>query len=146
MQITIQHPDDIQEHLEAVFKLAKGCKLWLFTGHIGAGKTTIIQRICDYLKIEDEVTSPSYSLVNEYKGAAPLFHIDLYRLTDIEEALSIGVEEYLYSGHYCLIEWPGLIAPLLEEMPVLNIQIEIQEDSSRKILFLMEDSFTKSLS
>ena len=141
MQITIQHPDDIFEHLEAVFKLAKDCKLWLFTGHIGAGKTTIIQRICDYLNIEDEVTSPSYSLVNEYKGTAPLFHIDLYRLTDIEEALSIGIEDYLYSGYYCFIEWPELIAPLLEEMPVLNIQIEIQEDSSRKILFLVDDSF-----
>ena len=137
MEIIIQHPDDISAHLPAILKLAKECKLWLFTGQIGAGKTTIIQRICNYLQVEDEVTSPSYSLVNEYKGAEPLYHIDLYRLTDIEEALSIGIEEYLYSGYYCFIEWPELITPLFSEMPILNIQIEIVADSRRKILFLV---------
>lgn len=137
MEIIIQHPDDILKHLPAIFKLAKRSKTWLFTGKIGAGKTTIIQRICQYLDIEDEVTSPSYALVNEYKGEESLYHIDLYRLENIEEALSIGIEEYLYSGYYCFIEWPELIEPLLTELAVLNIQIEIQADSSRKILFLM---------
>ena len=136
MEIIIQHPDDILKHLQAILAFAEGRKMWLFSGEIGAGKTTIIQRICQYFNIEDEVTSPSYSLVNEYRGDETIYHIDLYRLTEVGEALDIGIEEYLFSDHYCFIEWPELVAPLLVEIPVLKIQIEIDADFQRKILFL----------
>lgn len=140
MEISIQHPDDILQHITDILAFAEDRKLWLFTGDIGAGKTTTIQRICSYFKVEDEVTSPSYSLVNEYRGTDTIYHIDLYRLTDIQEALSMGIEEYLYSEEYCFIEWPQLIEPLLEELPILRIHIETQPDLQRKILFLKNTS------
>ncbi len=138
MEINIQHPNEILAHLPTILAYPEGRKVWLFSGKIGAGKTTLIQRICSHFNVEDEVTSPSYSLVNEYHGNEIIYHIDLYRLKSIEEALDIGIEEYLFSHHYCFIEWPSLIEPLITEMPVLKIQIENKANSGRKILFLKE--------
>lgn len=111
-------------------------RLLLFEGEIGAGKTTLIQALCELLGLKGAVTSPTFSIVNEYQTAGhTIYHIDLYRLKSLEEALEIGIEEYLDSGAYCFIEWPGLIEPLLEpDTP--RISIEIMTDSSRKILFL----------
>ena len=86
----------------------------LFEGSMGAGKTTLIKAYARHLGVEDEVASPTFSLVNEYllKGE-PVFHFDFYRINDEEEALDIGVEEYLQSGHPCWIEWPEKIRNLL---------------------------------
>lgn len=113
-------------------------RLLLLYGEIGAGKTTFVHAICRELGVAGELSSPTFSIVNEYLDAAgkAVYHIDLYRLKTLEEALDIGIEEYLDSGQLCFIEWPELIEPLLQDDDALQIKLEIQPDSSRKILFL----------
>ena len=116
-------------------------KVLTFEGEIGAGKTTLIKEICRQLGVEEDVTSPTFSIVNEYvyqddKGAdRRIYHMDIYRLETIDEAMEIGIEEYLDSGEICLIEWPKLIKPLLLE-DVLAIKVAVEDDFSRKLLFL----------
>lgn len=112
-------------------------RLLLLFGEIGAGKTTFVHAICRELGVVGELSSPTFSIVNEYLDAAgkAVYHVDLYRLKTLEEALDIGIEEYLDSGQLCFIEWPELIEPLLQD-DTLQIKLEIQPDSSRKILFL----------
>lgn len=106
-----------------------------FRGDLGAGKTTLIKSLCRTLGCQDEVTSPTFSLVNEYRDSNgnPVYHIDLYRLNTIEEALQMGIQEYLDSGHRCLIEWPEIIAPLLRQIPVLQTEISVLPDGTRRI-------------
>lgn len=87
----------------------------LLQGEMGAGKTTLIKAICRELEVEDEVSSPTYSLVNEYFSPThgTVYHFDFYRLNEESEAMDMGVEEYLYSGNLCLLEWPEKIRNLL---------------------------------
>lgn len=110
-----------------------GQKILLFYGEMGAGKTTFIKAFCKVLGVEDNVSSPTFSIVNEY--AYPegiIYHFDCYRLKNQTEALDLGMEEYLYSGNYCLIEWPEKIPDLLPEN-YLSISIEVQPDQQRKL-------------
>jgi tRNA threonylcarbamoyladenosine biosynthesis protein TsaE len=141
MELTIHSPEELDKAVTALLDFAGGRKLMAFSGEIGAGKTTFIQAFCRHFQVRENVASPSFSLINEYTYRDAItgeeqyiYHLDLYRLKKIEEALDIGIEEYLYSGRYCLIEWPELIEPLLPEETV-RINIEIIEDSARKILF-----------
>jgi len=91
-------------------------RIMTFAGNLGTGKTTLIQHICSILGVEGEVSSPSFGLVNEYQGEEEqIFHFDLYRLKSMEEALDIGLLEYLDSGSICLIEWPEIASELLPE-------------------------------
>lgn len=88
--------------------------IWRFYGPMGAGKTTLIKSLCSQWGVREEVNSPTYSIVNEYIGTeGKIYHFDFYRLNNVEEALEIGVEDYLYQGNRCLIEWPELIEELL---------------------------------
>ncbi len=95
-------------------------KIILFYGEMGSGKTTLIKEICRQLGVTDSMSSPTYSLINEYNtplpggagGGSKIYHFDLYRVKNLEECLDIGMEEYLYSGNYCLIEWPDIAASL----------------------------------
>lgn len=91
--------------------------VFLLSGEMGVGKTTFIGKVCRALKVEDEVSSPTFSLVNEYRTTSgdAVFHFDFYRIEDEEEAMDIGVEEYFYSGDFCFVEWPGKIPSLLPE-------------------------------
>ena len=108
--------------------------IWLFEGEMGAGKTTLIQAICAAMGVTDPVTSPSYNLINEYRDQADrvYYHFDFYRLTQLQEALDIGCEEYFDSGNICLIEWPGLVRSILPD-DYFTIEIEVQPDHSRLI-------------
>ncbi|MBK8705485.1 MAG: tRNA (adenosine(37)-N6)-threonylcarbamoyltransferase complex ATPase subunit type 1 TsaE [Saprospiraceae bacterium] len=108
-----------------------------FYGEIGAGKTTFIQAICRYLGVGDYVASPTFALVHEYagSGANRVFHLDLYRLRNIQEALDIGIEEYLDSPDYCFIEWPEIIEPLLPE-DIVRVKIAADSNSHRKVVIL----------
>lgn len=93
-------------------------KVFAFYGEMGAGKTTFIKAVCRALGVTDNITSPTFALVNEYldKNGSPIYHFDCYRLKSIAEAYDIGAEEYLYSNQVCFIEWPEKI----EEMLPLN--------------------------
>ncbi|MDG1261457.1 MAG: tRNA (adenosine(37)-N6)-threonylcarbamoyltransferase complex ATPase subunit type 1 TsaE [Flavobacteriales bacterium] len=100
-------------------------KVVVFDGEMGAGKTTLIRFICEKLGVTDEVSSPTFSLVNEYlvEGQRPVFHFDLYRLETPEEGLDFGIEEYFDSGSLCLIEWAENLGPYLpEELSVVKIR------------------------
>lgn len=108
-------------------------KLVLFIGDLGSGKTTSIKVLLKLLNCQDIGSSPSYSLINEYKvGTDKIYHIDLYRLDNAEDAFNLGIEDYLYSGYYCFVEWPQIIFDYIEE-PYHILKIEIAENHTRKI-------------
>lgn len=132
MKLIINTEQDLDQLVSAYKALSQDVKLAFLYGDLGAGKTTFVKRLVAALGSEDEASSPTYSLVNEYEITdGKLYHIDLYRLNDTEEALDIGIEEYMYSGHYCLIEWPQVIEGLAEKAVI--IKIEEQEDQSRHV-------------
>jgi len=99
---------------------------------MGAGKTTLIKELCKALGSSDQFSSPTYSVVNEYKIPSKdlsIYHIDLYRLNEIGEALDIGIEEYINENDYCFIEWPELIEPLL---PKHCVHVEIKSNENKR--------------
>jgi tRNA threonylcarbamoyladenosine biosynthesis protein TsaE len=101
-------------------------------GEMGAGKTTLVRAIAEELGVEDQVTSPTFALVNQYEGndGQRLFHFDFYRIDDEREAFDLGYEEYFYSGDLCLVEWPEKIEPLLPEDAMI-VRISIGDDEQR---------------
>lgn len=109
-------------------------RVFAFYGKMGAGKTTFIQSVCRVLGSDDNVTSPTFALINEYNTAnmESIFHFDFYRIKELEEAFDLGYEDYIYSGSYCLIEWPEMIDPLLPDT-IVEVKIEVQDDESRVI-------------
>jgi len=106
-------------------------KKFAFYGDLGVGKTTFIKHLCRELHSIDPVTSPTFALVNEYAGDPKIYHFDLYRLNAIEEALDIGMEEYLDQDAYCFIEWPQIVEPLLYD--TVFVYMSLNEDNSRLI-------------
>lgn len=126
------------DKLEAVAKelvvAGKERSIWLFHGEMGAGKTTLIKAICKAMGVHSAMTSPTFSIVNEYEGNnnEVIYHFDCYRLKNEEEAYDIGVEEYLDSGRFCFIEWPEKIASLLPEER-FEIKLEIENSTERRI-------------
>jgi tRNA threonylcarbamoyladenosine biosynthesis protein TsaE len=115
-----------------------GPRLILLQGELGAGKTTLVKAFCKVLGAADEVTSPTFTLINEYRDRndEPIYHMDMYRLSTQDEALQIGVEDYLLSGHWCFIEWPSILTPLIGPGTCLRITLDILPDSTRRIRIL----------
>lgn len=111
-----------------------GKTIFSFNGKMGAGKTTFIKSICENLGVKETVNSPTFSIVNEYEtnDGRIIYHFDCYRINNIQEALELGAEEYLYSGNICFIEWAENIASLLPDS-VVEINIEEMEKGKRKI-------------
>ena len=108
--------------------------IWLFRGQMGAGKTTLIKEICKELGVKHTVQSPTFSLVNEYhtENDQIIYHFDLYRLKNVQEALSIGIEDYLDSGNICLVEWPEQ-AEELWDLPHTTFQISLNDSQTRTL-------------
>ena len=109
-------------------------KTLLFYGKMGVGKTTLIKEICNQLKVTDNISSPTFSLVNEYKTVdnKRVFHFDFYRIEQEEEALDMGVEEYFDTNTWCLVEWPENIKNLLP-LDAVQIHLSILENGQRNI-------------
>lgn len=114
-------------------------KIIALNAGMGSGKTTLVKAIMKSLGTKDNISSPTYSIVNEYHTENPkyniVYHMDLYRLQNIEELESLPIEDYLDSGHLCIIEWPQLAEPFFDK-DVLQISIEQMNDESRKMLIL----------
>lgn len=129
--------DNINEAANWFWKKVGEHKVFAFHGDMGAGKTTFIHALCDVKGIKEVVGSPTFSIINEYSyhcdgTKRPLFHMDLYRLTDEEEAQRAGVEDALYSGHLCLVEWPEK-APGIFPAETVHVYIELLDTQSRKL-------------
>jgi tRNA threonylcarbamoyladenosine biosynthesis protein TsaE len=107
-------PDTIRDAARRFWQVAKDSKVFAFYGPMGAGKTTFIHALCDEKKVSSAPGSPTFSIINQYEyPGGTIFHIDLYRLKDEEEAIRAGVEDCLYSGDICLVEWPERAEALL---------------------------------
>lgn len=120
MKFTAQTETELTPVVNYLISLSKKHKVFAFIGHLGAGKTTLIKQFCRALGVNSTVSSPTFSLVNEYAGSIEtIYHFDFYRLNSPDEAYGIGFEEYLYSNNVCLIEWPEMIDGLLPSTFVL---------------------------
>jgi tRNA threonylcarbamoyladenosine biosynthesis protein TsaE len=117
-----------------IIALTSDNSVFCFYGNLGAGKTTLIKLICEKLNVKDIISSPTYPIINEYKTIDNniIYHIDLYRLKSVQEALNIGLDEYLYSKNLCFIEWPDHFESLLPEDHV-KVFIRKLEDENRNI-------------
>ncbi|SDW01582.1 tRNA (adenosine(37)-N6)-threonylcarbamoyltransferase complex ATPase subunit type 1 TsaE [Aequorivita viscosa] len=132
MKITYTHTE-LPEVAKNILGIATS-RIFLFYGSMGVGKTTLIKVLSQQLGANEVASSPSFSIVNEYEVADGLiYHFDFYRIEDPMEALDLGVEDYLYSGHYVFIEWPEKIQKLLPEEAV-KIEITKNHDGSRTIV------------
>lgn len=133
MEIHTTTINDLAGAAQKVLDEAGDNRIFLFYGEMGAGKTTLIKAICAQLGVTDDVTSPTFSIVNEYEGKdGPVYHFDFYRLKQHSEALDMGYEEYFYSGNYCFIEWPEKIADLVPDT-YTGVRIHIQDQHERLI-------------
>ena len=113
---------------------ASGAMVVAFEGEMGAGKTTLIRALAAALGVPDNVSSPTFALVNEYRDSRnkPVYHFDFYRIDSVEEAERMGAAEYFDSGYLCLVEWPARVASLLPE-PRLEVRLEIIGSKAREI-------------
>ena len=130
------------EEIEKVAKeLLKSCisrKVFAFYGSLGAGKTTLIKAICRELGTNDQLSSPTFSIVNEYRDSDgdPIYHIDLYRLESAEEAMDAGLLEYMDSGYYCFIEWPQIMEAYLPD-DYVDVNLEVEQNDTRNLTIKM---------
>ena len=131
--LEIDSLDELDKVAQAVLDSLDGRTVVAFDAPMGAGKTTLISRIAALLGAEDDVTSPTFAIVNQYEGERTIYHFDMYRIERVEEALDFGSEEYLSSGELCLVEWPEKIEPLLPEDTMI-VKIEIVSDTERRFV------------
>lgn len=125
--------ENLSEIATAVIASVKN-KTLLFYGEMGVGKTTLIKEICKQLGVLDNISSPTFSLVNEYqtKNNESIFHFDFYRIEEEEEALDMGIEDYFYNNDWCLIEWPENVENLLP-LEAVEIHLSVLENGQRNI-------------
>ena len=123
---------------------AGNLSVFVFHGDMGSGKTTFIKAICKFLGVTETMSSPTFSIVNEYQTneGETIFHFDFYRIKNETEAYDIGVEEYFDSGHYCFIEWPEKIPSLLP-VRYAEVFIQINDNTHRTIAFSIHDGEKK---
>jgi tRNA threonylcarbamoyladenosine biosynthesis protein TsaE len=132
MEIVIKEKRQLPEAAKKLLTHAGNHKIFAFYGSMGAGKTTFIKTICKVLGAVDLVSSPTFTLVNEYKttAGASLYHIDFYRIKKLEEVFDFGVEEYLTGESYCFMEWPELVEEILPPGTV-SVRIIVDESEHR---------------
>jgi tRNA threonylcarbamoyladenosine biosynthesis protein TsaE len=124
---------DLKAIAQQIIEYAGTTRIFLFYGDMGAGKTTLIKSLCDVLGSTDNITSPTFAIVNEYVAKeGKIYHFDFYRLKNQNEALDIGSDEYFYSGNYCFIEWPEKIPDILPNNYV-KIVIKVMDNGLRQI-------------
>lgn len=145
LDLTIDTEEQMARLGERLGEMLERGDVLCLSGDLGAGKTTLTKSIAQGLGVEDYVTSPSYTIVNEYEGRLPLYHFDVYRINDIEEMYELGYEDYFYGTGVCVVEWAGMIEELLPEK---RIWIEILRGNtaeSRTLVITADEKLTKRL-
>ena len=133
MIVTASSLSDLPQLASQIINFAGTNRIFLFYGDMGAGKTTLIKALCGALGSNDNITSPTFAIVNEYIGVtSKIYHFDFYRLKNQSEALDLGSDEYFYSGDYCFIEWPEKIPDILPDQ-FIRVNIQVLSDNSRQI-------------
>jgi len=132
VRIEIANKKHLHEAARVFLKETEGHRIFAFYGQMGSGKTTFIKAVCKELGVTDVITSPTFTLINEYRrnDAPPVFHFDFYRIKNLTEVLDFGIEEYFDSNSFCLMEWPEMIESLLPPS-TLRIHITVKPDGSR---------------
>ncbi len=131
----VNNINDLDKVSSKILKFNNQYKKFAFFGDMGVGKTTLIKFLLLKLGVNDNVTSPTFSIVNEYlsEKLGPIFHFDFYRIKNEKEAYDIGIDEYLSSDNYCFVEWPNKINSFIDENFV-NVYIDIIDDEKRNIM------------
>lgn len=131
----VENINDLDEISLKILKFNSRYKKFAFFGEMGVGKTTLIKFLLKNLGVNDNVTSPTFSIVNEYfsENLGSIFHFDFYRIKNEKEAYDIGIDEYLSSDNYCFIEWPKNINSFIDDNFV-NVYIDIIDDNKRNIM------------
>ena len=134
-EILVKNESELTSAAKSLINFAGEVKVWIFKGEMGAGKTTFIRYICQELDVAENVSSPTFFIINEYscKNGELVYHFDFYRIEKEQEAVDIGCEEYFYSGNICLVEWPEKILNLVPE-PKIEVTI-VSDGVKRKITF-----------
>jgi tRNA threonylcarbamoyladenosine biosynthesis protein TsaE len=138
--LTINTPAGLPQAAQRLLPLLEQYRVVALYGGMGAGKTTLVKALCEAMGIAGTVNSPTFALVNEYRrpNGEPVYHFDFYRINKPEEAFDLGYEEYFFSGHLCLVEWPELIAPLLPA-DALHLHIGVRNDGARELCVVKDD-------
>ena len=125
---------DLKQVATTFIEQAREQRVWLFHGEMGSGKTTFIKAICNQLGVTDVMSSPTFSIVNEYltSNNQRIFHFDFYRIKNEAEAFDIGTEEYFYSGNYCFVEWPEKIPSLIPAARA-EVFLSLEDENLRTI-------------
>lgn len=132
MRLEIKDKRHLQQAAVHLLKQTAGKRIYAFYGPMGAGKTTIIKSVCNELGAVDIISSPTFTLVNEYmtdKGEI-LYHIDFYRIKKVEEVYDFGIEDYLSGEHYCFMEWPELVESILPD-DIIRVRITVGPSDER---------------
>ncbi|NOS90408.1 MAG: tRNA (adenosine(37)-N6)-threonylcarbamoyltransferase complex ATPase subunit type 1 TsaE [Cyclobacteriaceae bacterium] len=137
---TLYSLSELDQVASRVIDAAKDERIWLIDGEMGAGKTTLIKAMAKQLGVVNTVSSPTFSIVNEYQDreGKTIYHFDFYRLKSEAEAYDIGVNEYLESGNLCWLEWSEKIPSLLPER-YFKIQLEVNDPQTRTIHYVREE-------
>ena len=137
--------NELDQFANSFWDYVKDAKVFAFHGQMGAGKTTTITALCRHKGVKDHQGSPTFSIINEYGfiengRTRKIYHIDLYRLKDLEEVVQSGVEDAVYSGEICMVEWPEK-APELFDDTTLHVQISVIDDHTRRVSVLTHAQF-----
>ena len=136
MKIEVKDLTELKEAAQTVINKFPEDRIFMFYGHMGAGKTTFINELCLVLGVTEHTSSPTFSIVNEYAAEkANIYHFDFYRLKNETEALDMGYEEYFYSGDYCFVEWSEKIPNLI---PTNHIKVSIEALENQHRLITIE--------
>ena len=142
MEVQIKDLSELTRAADTLIDSLGNHTVVVFDAEMGAGKTTLIAEICRRLGVEDEASSPTFAIVNEYRSAdsgALIYHFDCYRIEDSREAEDMGIEDYFYSGALCLVEWPDRVEEFLPD-DALRVGITVNPDGSRTLRFDASDS------
>jgi len=138
MKLSIQNISELPSVAQKILSAFPQQRIFILKGEMGAGKTTLTKELCKVLQCENEGSSPTFSIVNEYHSPLhnKIYHFDCYRLKHENEAFDIGIEDYLDSNFYCFIEWPEKIANLI---PANHVCIEIEEHNLVRTITVSEE-------